>query len=217
MSLVAIEEILENYWQHVAPVVPFQSESNRLLQLDFTVANTELTADLLNDTNKFCDYISKKVNADGARYGIGGYNEHRTVYSRSPVFDAEKTGEEPRRLHLGTDIWGQAGIAVMAPLDSVVHSFAFNDNFGDYGTTIILSHVLEGLTFYTLYGHLGLDSIRDLQEGKSIQKGEVFASLGIPEENGHWPPHLHFQVIKDLQGWKETTPVSVNFQNGSCT
>ncbi|MBN8672635.1 MAG: peptidoglycan DD-metalloendopeptidase family protein [Chitinophagales bacterium] len=206
MSLVAIEDILKNYRHDFAPVVPFQPETDRLLQLDFTVANTELTADILNNTGKFCDYINQKLKVAAAKYGIGGYNEHRTVYSRSPVFDAERTGEEPRRLHLGTDIWGDAGTAVMAPLDSVVHSFAFNDRFGDYGTTIILSHVLEGISFYTLYGHLGLDSIMNLEEGKPIQKGEVFANFGIPEENGHWPPHLHFQVVKDLQGWKGDYP-----------
>lgn len=206
MSLVAIEEILENYRQQFAAVVPFRSGSDRLVQLDFTAANTELTTDILNDTGKFCDYINQKLVIAAAKYGIGGYNEHRTVYSRSPVFDAERTGEEPRRLHLGTDIWGDAGTTVTAPIDSVVHSFAFNDHFGDYGTTIILSHVLEGITFYTLYGHLGLDSISDLQEGKVIAKGEVFANFGIPEENGHWPPHLHFQIIKDLQGWKGDYP-----------
>jgi len=206
MSLVTIEEILENYRAQFAPVVPFQPGYDRLVQLDFTVTNTELRGEMLNDMGKFCDYINQKLIRAGAKYGIGGYNEHRSVYSRSPVFDAEKTGEEPRRLHLGTDIWGNAGTAVMAPLDSVVHSFAFNDHFGDYGTTIILSHMLGGINFYTLYGHLGLDSIRDLQEGKPIQKWEVFANFGIPEENGHWPPHLHFQVIKDLQGWKGDYP-----------
>jgi murein DD-endopeptidase MepM/ murein hydrolase activator NlpD len=206
MSLISIEAILENYRLQFAPVVSFKPGSDRLVPLDFTAANTELTADLLNDTGKFCDYIDQKLKVSGARYGIGGYNEHRTVYSRSPVFDAGKAGEEPRRLHLGTDIWGPAGTAVIAPLEGTVHSFAFNNNFGDYGATIILSHVLAGITFYTLYGHLGLDSIRDLQEGKSIQKGEVFASLGIPEENGYWPPHLHFQLIKDLQGWKGDYP-----------
>ena len=198
--------MLENYRPQFAAVVPFRPESDRLVQLDFTVTNTELTTDILNDTGKFCDYINQKLATAGAKYGIGGYNEHRTVYSRSPVFDAEKTGEEPRRLHLGTELWGDAGTAVMAPLDSVVHSFAFNNNFGDYGTTIILSHMLEEITFYTLYGHLGLDAIRDLQEGKIIPKGEVFAHFGIPEENGYWPPHLHFQIIKDLQGWNGDYP-----------
>jgi len=25
--------------------------------------------------------------------------------------------------------------------------------------------------------------------------------LGKPDENGGWPPHLHFQLIRDMQGF----------------
>lgn len=203
---MSLESVIKNCRQEFAPVVPFLPGSDRLIQFDFTVENIELTVDTLSNADRFCNYINKKLVTAGAKYGIGGYNEHRTVYSRSAVFDAEKPGEEPRRLHLGTDIWGHAGTAVMAPLDGMVHSFAFNDNFGDYGTTIILSHELEEIIFYTLYGHLGLDAIRNLQAGKLIKKGEVFATFGIPEENGYWPPHLHFQLIKDLKNWKGDYP-----------
>ena len=186
------------------PVVPFEAD-DRLLLLDFTGKNTELTPELLSDTAVFTAYVNKKLNEAGARYGIGGYNEHRTVYSRSPVFD---TGEddEPRRLHLGTDIWGKPYTRVMAPLDGIVHSFAFNNAYGDYGTTIILTHQLEGNVFHTLYGHLSLNSIKNVQEGETIKKGDVFAEFGIPVENGHWPPHLHFQIIYDMEGKKGDYP-----------
>jgi hypothetical protein len=34
----------------------------------------------------------------------------------------------------------------------------------------------------------------------------VFAAFGIPYENGHWPPHLHFQVIVDMKGMKGDYP-----------
>ena len=84
-------------------------------------------------------------------YGIGGYNELRTVYGRSNLFDSS---DEPRRLHLGIDIWGKAGTPIMAPIGGMVHSVAFNDNDGDYGATIILAHQLQGISFYGLYGHL---------------------------------------------------------------
>ena len=186
------------------PVVPFEAD-DRVLLLDFTGKNTELTPELLSDTALFTAYVNKKLNEAGARYGIGGYNEHRTVYSRSPVFD---TGEddEPRRLHLGTDIWGKPYTRVMAPLDGIVHSFAFNNAYGDYGTTIILTHQLEGNVFHTLYGHLSLNSIKNVQEGETIKKGDVFAEFGIPVENGHWPPHLHFQIIYDMEGKKGDYP-----------
>lgn len=94
----------------------------------------------------------------------------------------------------------------MAPLDGIVHSFAFNNRFGDYGATIILSHLLNGVSFYTLYGHLSLNSIKNIQEGDRIEKGDVFGEFGIPSENGSWPPHLHFQIISNIGEWKGDYP-----------
>ena len=94
----------------------------------------------------------------------------------------------------------------MAPLDGIVHSFAFNNAFGDYGATIILTHNLDGLIFHSLYGHLSLNSLKNLHEGDVIRRGDVFAEFGIPFENGQWPPHLHFQLIRDMQGMKGDYP-----------
>lgn len=203
---MSFENVIRRSGQVFAPVVPFKPVTDKFVLLDFTGSNTELTAEILKDTNQFSSYINNKLFAAGARYGIGGYDEHRTVYSRSKVFDAPIPGEEPRRLHLGTDIWGKPYTAVMAPLDGIVHSFAFNNQFGDYGATIILSHQADGTSFYSLYGHLSLSSIKNLQEGQLIKKGEVFAEFGIPFENGHWPPHLHFQLILDMKNWRGDYP-----------
>jgi hypothetical protein len=30
-------------------------------------------------------------------------------------------------------------------------------------------------------------------------------------ENGNWPPHLHFQLIRDMQGWKGDYPGVAKF------
>ena len=199
------EEVVKNYRNGFSPVVSFDPGTDRLLLLDFTERNKDLTGDVIGDTARFTAYVQGKLEAAGARYGIGGYLEHRTIYSRSPVFDGVE-GEEPRRLHLGVDIWGKPGTAVRAPLDGIVHSFAFNRASGDYGATIILSHQLDGLTFYTLYGHLSLASIQNLTEGMRIEKSDVLAEFGIPQENGNWPPHLHFQVVLDLEGRKGDYP-----------
>ncbi len=186
------------------PVVPFD-EGDKLLLMDFTAANAALTDDILTDTNRFMQYINSKLDVAGAKYGIGGYNEHRTIYSRSNVFDTP-SGGEGRRLHLGTDIWGKPYTKVMAPLDGIVHSFAFNNAYGDYGATIILTHNLDGEIFHTLYGHLSLNSLKNLREGDRIARGDVFCEFGIPFENGQWPPHLHFQIIKDMTGMKGDYP-----------
>jgi murein DD-endopeptidase MepM/ murein hydrolase activator NlpD len=198
--------ILKVHQHTFHPVVSFNPDKEKLLPLDFTENNKELPGNILSDTNRFTAYIHKKLQHSGAKFGLGGYAEYRSVYSRSKVFDAKVPGEEPRRLHLGVDIWGEPDTAVMAPLDGTVHSFAFNDHFGDYGATIILSHQLEGFGFYTLYGHLSLNSIKNLKGGEQIKKGEIFAAFGIPEENGHWPPHLHFQIILDLENWSGDYP-----------
>ena len=193
-------------------VVPFNAAKDKLLPLDFTENNTDLTDSILSDTKKFSHYIQDKLSAANARYGIGGYAEHRTIYKRSELFnETKKMGsqiieDEARRFHLGIDIWGKVFTPVMAPLDGQVHSCAFNNRFGDYGATIILSHRLANNSFYTLYGHLSLASIKNLNDGDTIKKGDVFAEFGIAQENGNWPPHLHFQIIKDLQGMKGDYP-----------
>ena len=105
---------------------------------------------------------------------------------------------EPRRLHLGIDIWGPAGTPVFAPMGGMIHSFAFNSHFGDYGATLILLHQLDGLPFYTLYGHLCLKDIANISPGQYVNRAQEIAHFGLPQENGHWPPHLHFQIIIDL-------------------
>jgi murein DD-endopeptidase MepM/ murein hydrolase activator NlpD len=206
MMQINFEEAVKPLQETFAPVVPFDAATDKLLPLDFTQQNKELTEEILKDTTKFSSYINNLLKDAGARYGIGGYDEHRTVYSRSKVFDSPVPGEEPRRLHLGTDIWGKPYTAVMAPLDGIIHSFAFNNQFGDYGATIILSHQINRYTFYSLYGHLSLNSLKNLHEGQNIRKGQVFAEFGIPFENGHWPPHLHFQLILDMKEWKGDYP-----------
>lgn len=185
--------------ENIHPVVPFNKEKDKLLLLDFTDANKDLIASTVEDTILFSDYVSKKLSNANAHYGIGGYNEYRTVYSRSKVFDSAE-GEEPRRLHLGIDIWGKAGTPVSAPINGIVHSFAFNDQFGDYGATIILAHEINGSVLHSLYGHLSLADLNSLTVGKRVDGGEVFAHFGVPAENGHWPPHLHFQLIMDMEG-----------------
>lgn len=191
-----LEKILERY-QPFQPVVLFDPENDSLLLMDFTDQNTTLTADILDDTQKFTDYVNQQLAAHECLFGIGGYAEHRTIYSRSNHFS---TADEPRRLHLGIDIWGAPGTPVFAPMDGMVHSFRFNDIHGDYGATIILRHQLEEHVFHTLYGHLSLRDLEGLHENMQIAAGQIIAHFGNIPENGHWPPHLHFQIITDMEG-----------------
>ncbi len=177
--------------------------------LDLTKNNTALTEFIFNNTEAFTDYIHGEKVKNNAHYLIGGYNELREMYKRSALFGFQKNyfntpgndviPAEPRRLHLGVDIWGDAGTKIYAPLGGMVHSFANNNNYGDYGATIILQHQIDTLQFHTLYGHLSLKDIAHLREGQFITRGQCFAHFGTPIENGNWPPHLHFQIIEDME------------------
>ena len=93
-----------------------------------------------------------------------------------------------------------AGSEIYSPLQAKVHSFQDNNHLLDYGPTIILEHELDGVVFYTLYGHLSRTSLTGLEAGKEIEKGQKIAELGTSNENGQWPPHLHFEIISDMLG-----------------
>ncbi|MDF2434201.1 MAG: peptidoglycan LD-endopeptidase LytH [Mucilaginibacter sp.] len=178
-------------------VVDFNAVTDRLYHFDFTAGNIDLNGDIFNETEKFNRWVTQKLQSHTCKYGIGGYMEHRTIYARSMHFN---TDDEPRRLHLGVDIWGDAETAVYAPLKGIVHSFKDNNNFGDYGPAIILEHHLEGLTLYSLYGHLSRSSLAGLTVGMPINKDQQIGTFGNMTENGNWPPHLHFQLMFDIEG-----------------
>lgn len=141
---------------------------------------------------------------DAGQLLMGGYLEDRFIYD-SPVFRSEN--EEARTLHLGLDVFAPAETSVFAPLEGQVHSFQVNNGELDYGPTLILEHEPEeGLTFWTLYGHLSEDSLLGIEEGDPIAAGEKIAELGTPDINGGWAPHLHFQIMLDLQGRRGDFP-----------
>ncbi|HEY7819172.1 MAG TPA: aminotransferase class III-fold pyridoxal phosphate-dependent enzyme, partial [Vicinamibacteria bacterium] len=135
---------------------------------------------------------------EGARLGIGRYDEARLLYKT----DAFRTKNgEPRTVHLGIDLFVEPGTPIRAPIGGRVHSFAVNDAPLDYGPTLLLEHATdEGDRFFTLYGHLSLDSLEGLERGQAVSPGETIARVGTYEVNGNWPPHLHFQIVLDLLG-----------------
>ena len=176
---------------------PFTA-SNRVA-LDLSASNAELTASIYGDTTAFCDYINVKL--DG-KIGYGGYLEHRVVYESHENFAT--AAEDYRNIHLGMDFWTTAGTPVFAPLAGEVHSFQVNPGSGNYGPTIILYHPAENV--YSLYGHLASADLVNLNVGDPVVAGQLLCHLGKPEENGGWPPHLHFQIIRDMQGWRGDYP-----------
>ncbi len=188
-ALIAIRHEIQH-------VLPFDSATLHPLVFDFSGENHELVNIDLMNTMQFSAYIDKEMQQHRVSIAIGRYNEHRTIYARSSLFQ----GHEPRTVHLGIDLFTAAKTPVFAPLPGIIHSFQNNAAFGDYGPTIILEHEVNGVRFYTLYGHLSEESLHGIKHGQSVAAGEQIAAIGNYPSNGSWPPHLHFQIITDMQG-----------------
>ena len=167
--------------------------------LDLSATNSDLNPSIYANTSAFCTYIESKL---GAKIGVGGYLEHRVIYEAHENFAT--TSADFRNIHLGVDFWAPAGTPVFSVADGVVHSFQINPGSGNYGPTIILFHPLLGI--YSLYGHLAEQDLERLFVGMPITAGQLLCHLGEPHENGGWPPHLHFQLISDMQGYTGDYP-----------
>jgi len=182
-----------------ARVIDADLRTTPLIVFDLSVGSTLLGADPSDaEANKLAFTLVKKMAAADVAIGIGRYDEARLLYT-SPLFGSDAPTDERRTIHLGLDLFVEAGTPVCAPLDGVVHLLAENKGALDYGPLVILRHAIDdGEELFTLYGHLTRETLRELSPGQAIAKGNAFAHVGTVNENGGWPPHLHFQIILDL-------------------
>ena len=114
---------------------------------------------------------------DGAVFASYGYT------SPSP---------DSKEYHAAEDYHWPAGTPVYAMADGVI---SFSGRMGGYGWLVIVDH--PQLNLYSLYGHLSPSRWR-IKSGL-VQKGELLAYLGDPDENGGSKenplrPHLHFGI-----------------------
>ena len=172
---------------------------NDFVAIDLSSKNIALEQIDVSSSKALEKYIDAYLQKNNAKVAFGGYLEKRNIYNRSSYFK-QSNAENERNIHLGVDLWSKADTKVLAVLDGEVHSFQNNTTFGDYGPTIILKHSMNNVEFYSLYGHLSLASIENLKVGANVKQGETIGYLGDSVVNGDYAPHLHFQLIKDMQG-----------------
>ncbi len=182
------------------PTIP----SEKLVNLDMSVGSTLL--------GNFSEYNNPEVSEFKLKQFqkhhpktilLNGYLEARPFYNTQAFKSEGNNGPQYRTVHLGTDFWVPAHTPVHAPYDGVVKIIHHNDFDKDYGPMLILEHTFDGDKFYSLYGHLTLNSLEILKVGQKVKQGNLIAYIGTPNENGNWAPHLHFQLILDLLGNNE--------------
>ena len=122
-------------------------------------------------------------------FSIGKYNEERPHMYTGDLFEKSN-----RFIHMGLDIGAPIGTAVKSFYDGEIFLFKYNKLKLDYGYTIITKHKLKSQSIYALYGHLSKSSIKDKKIGQKINSGDTLGFLGNKQENGGWPPHVHFQL-----------------------
>ncbi|MEP6691859.1 MAG: aminotransferase class III-fold pyridoxal phosphate-dependent enzyme, partial [Gemmatimonadaceae bacterium] len=183
-----------------APVLDADLRAERCAVLDLSVASALITGDARDNSEPaLTPRIFGAMREAGVRVGVGRYDEPRLLYT-APFFGADPdSGGERRTIHIGLDLFVDAGSAIYAPTDGVVHAFADNHADQDYGPVIILRHATDdGTPFFTLYGHLSRASLDGLAVGATVKRGDLIAIVGKPDENVGWTPHLHLQIITDL-------------------
>ncbi|MCS5490812.1 peptidoglycan DD-metalloendopeptidase family protein [Algoriphagus limi] len=187
-------------WNSLAifPVMGQALTTENTLPMDFSAQNQALQNVDLANTEVFDRFVFSQLEQEEKVFGIGGYLENRAIYQRSEVFATEQS--DFRNIHLGIDIWCKAWTPVYAPLVGKIHSFQDNAGFGNYGATLILEHDLGEKKLYSLYGHLAQEDLKEYSVGKEVKKGDPIAHVGPFPENGDWPPHLHFQLMWDMEG-----------------
>ena len=190
-SLVTVLQEIEN-----VRVIDAEIKYDAYIPIDLSITNEELSKLKIEKSSDFEIYIDNYLDKNDAKVAFGGYNEVRNLYKRSKIFSSSNS--EERNIHIGLDLWIKSGTPVLAALDGFVHCFNYNMGVGDYGPTIILEHHIEKQIFYTLYGHLSLESINNLKVGTFYKKGQQLGTLGDSSVNGDYAPHLHFQIIKKL-------------------
>ena len=187
--------------QSFSPILGDALDEGNSKMVDFGMSSRILAqVDDLSDPAAYAEPLRRQL-ADAV--GIGFYNEVRPVYL-TDLFAIDQ--HERRTVHLGADVFAEAGTPIYAPLAGRVHSLADHPAEQDYGPTLILRHDADGEAFFTLYGHLSPGSLARWQVGQRIEAGELLAEIGAYPRNGNWTPHLHFQIICDLLDFEDHFP-----------
>lgn len=161
----------------------------------------------VNDKKKLEQLAREKENAAGGnnltgnKNGIFSWPANGRVSSHygwrtHPIFGTKK-------LHAGTDIAVPTGTPLKAAASGVV---SLASPLGGYGNAIMITHVINGQTYTTVYGHLSSMSV---SPGQAVSEGQVIGATG--NTGNSTGPHLHFEV--HLGTWGNAKNNSVNPMN----
>jgi len=183
-------------------IIDPQYSSQDYFPIDLSIRNSFWDQNDVSDIPTMDQFLEKQRSKKEKFIAHGGYKEQRALYRKSARFQDGNV----RDVHMGIDLWAPAGTSIHAIMDGKIHSFADNDDAGNYGPTLILEHDVDGKKLYSLYGHLSKSDMQDWEVGVRFRESEQIATLGNPSENGGYSPHLHFQIMTTMQNYRGDFP-----------
>lgn len=100
-------------------------------------------------------------------------------YRTHPIF-----GDQ--RLHSGMDFAASTGTQVVSSASGVVSTAGY---MSSYGNVVMVSHIIDGQTYTTLYAHLSSISV---SAGQTVNQGDIIGNVGSTGDSTG--PHLHFEI-----------------------
>lgn len=128
----------------------------------------------------------------GVDWFYGGWMEDRSI-----VWSDTYLRETGNFLHLADDFNVPAGTMVFCVADGpIVHMGTDSPLKGGWGGHIVQKIQFHGKPHALIYCHLGFMQPRDTP--CDISKGDFIGLVGNKSENGGWGPHLHLQLVADI-------------------
>ena len=183
-------------------IIDPQYKAQDYFPIDLSTSNPFWDENDVSNIDLFEKYLEQHRTSQEKFVAHGGYKEQRALYRKNSRFQKGKV----RDVHMGIDLWAPAGTSVHAIMDGKIHSFADNDDAGNYGPTLILEHDVNDRKLYSLYGHLAISDMDGWKVGSRFRESEQIATLGQPHENGGYSPHLHFQMMTTMLNYKGDFP-----------
>jgi murein DD-endopeptidase MepM/ murein hydrolase activator NlpD len=137
----------------------------------------------------------------GERFNIG-YDPHWNAFDSETAhhnsdYSLHATDPNHRGGHLGIDIFGPKGAAIVAPVSGKVVSAGYSAK-GGYHVTIRRGEVH--------YYHAHLTHLEStIKEGSDIVAGTVLGGLGDTGSARGTEPHLHFSMYESSMGYRNGT------------
>ncbi|KAA9018030.1 murein hydrolase activator EnvC family protein [Niallia endozanthoxylica] len=102
--------------------------------------------------------------------------------------------------HYGVDIAKGGSVPIVAAADGVV-SRSYSSS--SYGETIMITHIIDGQTYTTVYAHLSSRSVGNLT---AVSKGQVIGYMGNTGDS--YGQHLHFELHRGA--WNAAKSNAIN-------